>query len=101
MIISQEWWIQNQPEQCLEILWQFRSACVSRVHGDEESDSRHQDDVISHEVEDVLLVLDGILNSLHLHGNHRQHLDRDAVELIEATPCTRLSQTFVDVADRL
>lgn len=33
----------------------------------------------------------------YLYGHHGQHLHRDPVKFIKATPCPRLSQAFVDV----
>ena len=45
-------------------------------------------------------LLDAVLDGLHLRRDHAQHLDGDAVELVEAAPRARLRQTLVDVADR-
>ncbi len=89
------------PEQSLEILRQLCTPSVTRVHGDKYPDRGHQTDILSLEVEPLLLVLDGILDTLDLNCHHRQHLHRDPVELIEAAPGPRLCQTFVDVPNRL
>lgn len=58
------------PEKGLEILWKLSSASITRVHGDEDADCWVQLDFLSQEVEDVLLVPDGILDTLHLHRHH-------------------------------
>uniref|UniRef100_A0A1I8JGD9 CCHC-type domain-containing protein n=1 Tax=Macrostomum lignano TaxID=282301 RepID=A0A1I8JGD9_9PLAT len=57
--------------------------------------------LLAEEVEAGLLVLDGILDALHLNGHHGQHLYGDAVELVKAAPGTRLRQALVNVSDRL
>lgn len=45
----------------------------------------------------LFLVAYSILYSFDLHSHHGQHLHRDPVELIEASPHSCLSQTLVDV----
>lgn len=49
----------------------------------------------------LFLVAYGILYGLDLHSYHGQHLHRDPVKLIEASPHTCLSQALVDVTYRL
>ena len=46
-------------------------------------------------------LLDAILHSLHLRGDHTQHLDGNAVELIEATPGACLGQASEDISHGL
>lgn len=81
--------------------------CITRrcvftwVHRDEESNSRDEIDLSPQKVESFLLVSDGILDALDLHRHHREHLHCDSVELVEASPGTRLSQSLVDVTDGL
>ena len=91
----------DSPEKCLEVFGQLSTACITWVHGNEDSDSRAHFDDLSKEVEDVLLLADGVLDTLHLDSYDRQHLYGDTVELVEASPGTRLSQSFVDVTDGL
>lgn len=71
------------------------------IHCDEDTDSGEQTYFLSKEVESLLLVSDGVLNTLDLHGHHRQHFYRNPVELVETSPCSRLGESLVDVADGL
>jgi len=89
------------PEERLQVLRQFCSTSIARVHRNEESDARSEPDLLSDEVEHLLPGLDGVLDALDLDGDDGQHLDADAVELVEAAPGTGLRQTLVDVTDRL
>jgi len=89
------------PEERLQVLGQFGSTGVSWVHRNEQADTRRQPDLFANEVEQLLLGFYRILNALDLNGNDGQHLDRNSVELVEATPRARLRETFVYVADRL
>ena len=47
--------------------------------------------------EALLLVANGILDALDLHGDDRQHFDRDTVELIEAAPQAAHAETLEDL----
>ena len=89
------------PEESLEILRQLGPSGVTGVHRDKQTHSRIQRDILSLEDEPLLLSLDRILNTLHLHGDHGEHFDWDAVELVEATPRSGLGKAFVDVANGL
>ena len=40
--------------------------------------------------------LDGVLDALDLDGDDREHLDGDAVELVEAAPGAGLGEALVD-----
>lgn len=62
------------PEQSLQIFRQFSSSGVTWIHGDKETNSRYQDDLLSLEDKAFLLVFDGILNGFHLDCDHGQHL---------------------------
>lgn len=66
--------LDHLPEQSLEIFRQFSSAGVSRIHGDKETNSRYQHDLLSLEDEAFLLIFDGILDGFHLNCDHGQHL---------------------------
>ena len=89
------------PEQSLEVLRQFRSPGIPRVHGDEQTHTGQQFDLTALKQKPLLLGLDGILDALHLHSYHRQHLHRYPVELIKTSPCSSLRKAFVNVANRL
>lgn len=89
------------PEKCFQIFWQFGSASVAWVHGDEDAYGLQELDVLAQKVKGGLLVSDGVLDAFHLHGDYRQHLHSNAVELVKAAPGTRLCQTFVDVTHGL
>ena len=56
------------PEQRLQVLWQLGAARVTRVHGDEDANGWIQADLFAHENEPLLLVADGVLDSLDLEG---------------------------------
>lgn len=49
----------------------------------------------------LFLVAYSILYGFDLDSYHRQHLHRDPVKLIEASPHSSLCQAFVDVTYRL
>jgi len=63
------------PEQCLQVLGQFCSTSIARVHRDEKANARSELDLLADEVEDLLLGLDGVLDTLDLNGDDRKHLD--------------------------
>lgn len=54
------------PEKSLEILWKFRAASVTRVHGDEDPHRRFQANLLPKEVESLFLISDCILNAFYL-----------------------------------
>jgi hypothetical protein len=91
----------NIPEKRLQVLRQLSSARVTGIHGDEYADCGNQWDHLPHEIENLLLFPDRILNRFHLHRYHGQHLDRDSVEFIKTAPSSSLGQPFVDIAARL
>lgn len=49
----------------------------------------------------LVLVGDSILNGLDLRGDHREHRDVNAIELIEAPPGSTLAQTREQLAHSL
>jgi len=57
------------PEERFQVLWQFCSTGVARVHGNEEADAGSEFDLLSNEVENLLLGLDGVLDALDLDGD--------------------------------
>mmetsp|Transcript_12963 Transcript_12963/g.30944 ORF Transcript_12963/g.30944 Transcript_12963/m.30944 type:complete len:678 (-) Transcript_12963:353-2386(-) len=87
----------TRPEESLQVLGQLGSSCVSRVHGDEEASCGDQANVVIHELKALLALLYSIQYRLDLCGDDREHFNRDAVELVEASPCTRLRQAHEDL----
>jgi len=62
------------PKERLQVLREFCSTSISRIHCDEESDAWSQPDLLSNEVEYFLFGLDGVLDALDLDSDDRQHL---------------------------
>lgn len=58
------------------------------IHSDKKTDCGVQLDVFSKEDKHLLLISDGILNTLHLHRYDGENFHRDSVELIKAAPGT-------------
>ena len=56
----------RSPEQSLEVLWQLCTTSVARVHGDEDAHGWVQANLLSKEVEALLLVSNCILNAFYL-----------------------------------
>lgn len=56
----------RSPEQSLEVFWQLRAAGVAWVHGDEDAHRRVQANLLSKEVEPLLLISNCILNAFYL-----------------------------------
>jgi hypothetical protein len=56
----------TRSEECFQVLWKFSTSGVTRVHGDEDPDRRVERDLLAHEVERLLLLLDCVLNAFHL-----------------------------------
>lgn len=63
---------------------------LTGIHGDEDAAWPDQTYVMSIKVEIALSGCEGRKDGEDLLGHHRQHLDVDTVELIEAAPCSRL-----------
>ena len=83
----------HRAEQRLEVIRQLRATGVARVHGDEHGEGVHQLHVPPLKVEFGHAALHRVLNCQQLLRDDREHLDVDAVELIEARPSTALSET--------
>ena len=91
----------HAAEEGLEVLWQLLPAGVARVHRDEEADLL----VEIHgravgELEGLHVHLDRGEHIRHLLGGHREHLEVDPVELVEAAPHAGHGQPLVDAAER-
>ena len=88
-------------EADLEIVRQFLPPGVSWVHCDEDSAGRVQHQLCSFEEESRHSLVDSNLNTLNLLCYHWQHLQLNAVELVEAWPSTRLGKTLEELAHGL
>lgn len=62
---------------------------------------RLQADLLFHHEEALTMLPQSVQNRSNLYGNDGQHLDGDAIELVEASPGACLRQALVDVAARL
>ena len=80
-------------EESLQVIWQLRSSGVTWVHGDEDSYSWDKFHIHLSEKDLLLPLLESILNDLDLDGDHREYLNINSVELIEATPESSLDKT--------
>jgi hypothetical protein len=56
----------TRSEKSFQVLRKFSTSGVTRVHGDEDPDRRVERDLLAHEVERLLLLLDRVLNTFHL-----------------------------------
>eukprot|EP00951_Prasinocladus_malaysianus_P030099 scaffold281563_cov46-Prasinocladus_malaysianus.AAC.1 len=91
----------NRAEQGLEGFRQLSAAWVTGVHGDEGHDSVFEGDLRVLKDKALLPSSQGIQHSLVLRGAHRQHGNRDAIELIKAAPRAGLGQALIDLAHGL
>mmetsp|Transcript_31988 Transcript_31988/g.94109 ORF Transcript_31988/g.94109 Transcript_31988/m.94109 type:complete len:483 (-) Transcript_31988:1628-3076(-) len=89
----------NASEQSLEVLRQLLTTSVAWIHGNEEGADLLQDDIlrISGELEYLEALLLGVLNGQDLLCHHRQYRERDAIELVEASPQSALAETLEDL----
>jgi len=89
----------NISEEHLEILWELLTTGITGVHGDEVTDLWFETDVVDLTWERELPETEslGLGDGQDLHSNDRQHIQMDSVELIEATPQTRLTKTLEDL----
>mmetsp|Transcript_8760 Transcript_8760/g.28859 ORF Transcript_8760/g.28859 Transcript_8760/m.28859 type:complete len:326 (-) Transcript_8760:537-1514(-) len=87
--------------QRLEILWELLPAGVTRVHGDKVADLLVAcDDVAVGELKGLLLLPDRREHAANLLRGHREHLQVDAIELVETAPAARHGEALVDAAER-
>ena len=91
------------PEERLERLGQLGTAGITRVHRNEGHDGLVNRDglVVEQEGLDVcarapVAAADAVEHHLVLRGAHGEHLNRDPVELVEASPAASLCETLVD-----
>ncbi len=77
------------PEECLEVVRQLRAASIARIHGDVHCAAGVQLNLCVFKDKALDLGLYGQLDGEDLLGHHRQHLQVNAVELIEAGPRPR------------
>ena len=83
----------HRSEESLQVVWQFGSASISGIHGNEDSYGWHQFHVYILEYDLGLSFNQSILDGLDLNGDDRKYFNIDSVELIEASPETSLDQT--------
>ena len=88
-------------EERLEVIRELGTTGVARVHGDEDVGGVDNPKLHTLEDEPVQLCRDRALNAQHLLRHHREHLELDAVELVEARPRARRRQTFEKLPHRL
>ena len=86
-------WISGPQLVCSCILYMY-STCISRVHGDEHSTRGIQFDLSTLKQQSIVPRVDASLNGHDLLGHHWQHLQVNAVELIEAGPGSAWCQTL-------
>ena len=82
----------NRPHDSLQVIRKLRSAGVTRVHRDENPARRNQPNSLPLEEEGLRPGLDRGHDDANLRRHHREHLNRDAVELVEARPSAGLRQ---------
>ena len=85
----------------LEVVRQLLPACISGVHGDEHGAGGVESQLRAFEHEAFEVGIDSILDGRDLLGYDGQHLELNAVELVEARPGARLRQAFEELAHRL
>lgn len=81
-------------KECFQVIREFRSASVTRIHCNETIACRLQGNNWSVELELFLAIGSGDLNREDLLSNDRQHFKINSIELIETTPRTTWCQTL-------
>eukprot|EP00965_Chrysotila_dentata_P256125 6212443-Pleurochrysis_carterae.AAC.1 len=79
-------------EERLEVVGQLGAAGVARVHRDEDAVVGVERNLAALEEEPLRLHLARLLDGQNLLRNHREHLNVDPVELVEASPRAALRQ---------
>mmetsp|Transcript_109650 Transcript_109650/g.266590 ORF Transcript_109650/g.266590 Transcript_109650/m.266590 type:complete len:318 (+) Transcript_109650:949-1902(+) len=89
-------------EQRLQVIGQLSTAGVAGVHGDEDAHTRVDLDLLAEaNIHGLLLVVERVLDGTKLGRHHGEHLDVDAVELVEAAPRACLTQSLEDLSHSL
>mmetsp|Transcript_2367 Transcript_2367/g.7837 ORF Transcript_2367/g.7837 Transcript_2367/m.7837 type:complete len:1218 (-) Transcript_2367:3636-7289(-) len=89
------------PEERLQVVGQLGPACVARVHRDEDAVGRPEPNFAPLEHELVVFGQQRLPDCEQLLGHHRQHLDVDPVELVEAGPAASLCHAREELAHHL
>mmetsp|Transcript_3423 Transcript_3423/g.5890 ORF Transcript_3423/g.5890 Transcript_3423/m.5890 type:complete len:294 (-) Transcript_3423:4502-5383(-) len=82
----------HRAEKHFQVVRQLRTAGVARVHGNEDGVGRINQDVTALKLNSVIFGDGCLLDIVHLLSHNGQHLDVDAVELVEARPGTSHGQ---------
>ena len=91
----------HAAEERLEVLGQLLAAGVAGIHRDEVAHLLVEvDDLAVGELQLLLVRLDGLENDAHLLRDDGEHLEVDAVELVEAAPHTCLGEALDDLTSR-
>ena len=92
----QHWWRRNLTLRCthLQVIGQFRTSSIARVHGDAHITIRVQVQFGPFERELRLLGSHSTLDAQNLLGDHWQHFQLDTIELVEARPRSARCQTL-------
>ncbi len=91
----------DRPEHGLEIVGELSAASVARVHGDEDAAGGHEPHHAFLDVAGGRAGGEGLDNGHDLLCHHGQHLDVDAVELVETAPGACLGKATEVAAHRL
>ena len=92
--------MESKLSEHLEVVGQFGATRVTGVHRDEDGAAAVERQLSAFEIELLEVLGDCALDGLHLLCDHGQHLQLDAVELVEARPRARLRQTLEELAHR-
>lgn len=90
----------QKKKNYLKVVWQLGAPCVAGIHSDCHKTVGIEFELSSFEEEHVQLLLNGSLDAQDLLRHHRQHLQLNAVELIEASPGSRRRQPFKKLSTR-
>ena len=80
-------------EERFQVVGQFGTTRITGVHSNEHTEAEIQGNSLTLKIEFGQSSLDSRLNGQNLLGNNREHLNKDTIELVEATPGTTRSKT--------
>lgn len=85
----------------LEIIRKFRSASISRVHGDGNKTVGVEAQLCALKVKILKSHFNGSLNTQNLLSHHRQDLQLNPVEFVKTGPGTRRSQSLEELGNNM